>query len=375
MTQSGGSVLWRRGSWWARVQYRDATGVRRELMRKTRTKAAATKLIPKLLAELTSPPEAPRFHGLLLAYQEQIAVAPEYHGGIQIRGLRSWQSVQGYCSTLTNLVADVPLSSFTVPALREIQSALAIGQNKRGGARSLANINRILATLRSAFAFAIECGWLEVNPFSKVPRRRGQAVITTRLEQPRDRVCSPAEELRILELCTGERAHLRMKLVLLIETGMREGETSRLVGGDVSFEKRTITVRLTKTDRPRVVPITDRLALELRAAGVDALADDAPVIPNPDNKLAWQWVRKKAGCPDLQLRDLRTTAGMRMLARGVDPMTVAKILGHTSPETTFRWYTTLDPHTLSETVKKMRERKRRVPKKNAAAVQVSSSVN
>jgi integrase len=51
----------------------------------------------------------------------------------------------------------------------------------------------------------------------------------------------------------------------------------------------------------------------------------------------------KAGISTTRLHDLRHTAATRMLSSGIDPTTVAAILGHSSPTVTLQIYSHLVP--------------------------------
>ena len=57
------------------------------------------------------------------------------------------------------------------------------------------------------------------------------------------------------------------------------------------------------------------------------------------SKIGWQAAKRRAGITRrLRLYDLRHAAATKMLARGADLKTVARILGHKSPVTTMTVY-------------------------------------
>jgi integrase len=194
---------------------------------------------------------------------------------------------------------------------------------------------------------AVGEGWLSRNPFAVT---RGSApVINTRQEHARERTCSAAEEAAVLSFCIGERAHLRIKVIAAVETGMREGELNQLVRRDVDFIRQRITVTRSKTGAGRTVPMTDRLREELDDAGVRFLASDARVFVAGTSK-SFRKACELAKVSGLQFRDLRMTAGMRMLRGGLSLAEVGKILGHSDPRTTYRWYVAATEATMEQAI-------------------------
>ncbi len=112
------------------------------------------------------------------------------------------------------------------------------GQKPKEGGRSVATVNRYLATLKSVFLLAIENDKLERNPFKKVKLLKE--------ENERVRFLSDEEEPRLFAAIPGEYHPL---VTVALHTGMRKGELLRLKWGDVDFRQRLVTVRKSKSGK------------------------------------------------------------------------------------------------------------------------------
>ena len=344
MPQSGGSTFQRDGAWWARVRYTDANGKKREKKRRAESKAEAKQLVDTIMNEIDHENAHPSgvvhtFSGLADFYAKRYAHAPVYRNGERISGLRSHASLAGYLKRLREMLGPIPLRAITYARLQQVRADLLDDTIKGDKQRSLANLNRILATLRRMLTIAVQQGWLTTNPFTK-----GDPLINTGREKPRDRVMSRDEEKVILAVCTGaEREHLRLRIVFATETGARESEMVRVKRRDIDLHARTITLHESKTgDRCRVVPMTDFLHAELVAAGVKNLFPTTDLFISLRAKTGFATACRLAGVTGLQFRDLRTTCGTRLLQNGISVPEVAKILGHSDLKTTYRGYLALD---------------------------------
>ncbi|MGK2857560.1 MAG: tyrosine-type recombinase/integrase [Thermoanaerobaculia bacterium] len=197
--------------------------------------------------------------------------------------------------------------------------------------RTVATVNREVSFLRRLLSFAVECGAIESNPFG----RRSRLVAA---EPHRTRTLSLAEEEGLLLAASQEsRAHLRPLLTLLLDTGMRINEALCLTWEDVRIETSVIEVRAetAKTRTGRLVPVTARLAEELRRISPD-VARGRVFGELKSVRRSFATACRIARIDGLRLHDLRHTAGSRLAARL--PLTeVANILGHRSLETTRRY--------------------------------------
>jgi integrase len=173
---------------------------------------------------------------------------------------------------------------------------------------------------------------------------------------------SPAEEKSLLDWCSRPREHLRLVVLGLLDTGMREGEPKTRRRRDLDFDAREIRIFArpvastdwaTKTEEGRIVPMSDRLYAELIARGVDQLPENAIAFGYTSSvKTAWRTAKRLAGVVNLQLRDLRHTAATRMIAGGMELAEVARILGHADVRTSYR-YVNLHAGTVAKALEAM----------------------
>jgi len=362
MAQSGGSVFQREGMWFARLRYTDKQGRRREKKRPARTKTAADTILSRLYSEVAiergERSTVRTFKDVGDHYRKLYVKAPEIHGNEVVAGMRSWRTIESHFHYIDARFGESFLDEITPAELERFRASLRRPQKvgtdgTKTRTLNVATVNRILATLRRVFSVAVRDGLMIASPFL-----RTEGLVSNSKEIARSRVLSAAEELALFhELADERRVHLWLKVVLAIETGMREGEINGLRRGDIDFENGLIrvsttrtkarVVQPTKTDESRTVPISARLRRDLIDAHVDALAPEAFVMRSGlTTKRAWATACRNAGIAGLQFRDLRTSAGMRMLARGMEYAVVAKILGHKDTKTTYRWYTQLGTEML-----------------------------
>lgn len=139
--------------------------------------------------------------------------------------------------------------------------------------------------------------------------------------------------------------YLRPLIELAVETGMRRGELLSLQWSNVSLERRTAHLPVTKNGHARTVALTPRALAVL--SGVPRT--DARVFPVSGNavRLAWERLRVRAGLPGLRFHDLRHEAVSRFFEMGLSVPEVALMSGHRDTRMLMR-YTHLRPEALAE---------------------------
>lgn len=334
-----------REGWYARITYTDdVTGKRRNLVRKARTKAEAREIVERLTRELdasdgrSAEHERATFEELADYYARHYVREAEYRDGRKVAGLRSVDSTRSRLRVLTAHFGKRRIRSITHGDLMAFREARLAEPTVRGGARTIGTVNRELMVLRRMFNVAEREGWIVRNPFAK-----GDRLISQADERKRERILTPDEEMRLLAACDHpKRRHLRAIVVCALDTGMRRGEVLKLRWSDVDLDARTITVRAfnTKTLTQRELAMTVRLAAELARIRTARSEDgaEALVFGVTDNvKRSFEAARAEAGVPDVRFHDLRHTAATRLVQGHLPLAEVGRILGHTSPMTTFRY--------------------------------------
>ena len=341
MRRRNGSVFYRRGSWWGRVTFVDPiTGKRRDLQRKARTRAEACDIRDRLLYEIDDTGgrsiafELATFAELADWYERTYLIEPQYVDQRRVVGLRSWKTQRGWLSNLRCHFDQKRIRAITYQDLRTFKAERLRTLSRRRSQRSIASVHRELTLLRRIFNVAVREGWMLRNPF-----HAGDPLISVADERQRERILTIDEERRLLECCDADRRrHLLPIIICALDTGMRSGELFKLRWRDIDFEKKLITIQAfnTKTMRERRVAMTARI---LRAMMTMARGDGSDLVFGITDtvKKAWGSVRKAAGLEDVRFHDLRHTAATRLVRGGLPLAEVGRILGHTQPQTTYRY--------------------------------------
>ncbi len=230
-------------------------------------------------------------------------------------------------------------------AIRQINPLLIEGFRKdlleRGRKRS--TTNRYLALLGKMMNLAIDWGLLTQNPVSRVKFFSEKANF-------RETILSLEEEEALLKKCP---KRLLPIVQVALNTGMRRGEILGLRWSQVDLAARTIKLSQTKSGKPRIIPINafliDILTGQERKTGYSEFVflNRATRKPFKDVKKAFNSAATNAGIEGLRFHDLRHTFASRLVAAGVDLITVKDLLGHHSVKVTERY-----THTNAEQKKK-----------------------
>lgn len=107
---------------------------------------------------------------------------------------------------------------------------------------------------------------------------------------------------------------------------------------DVDWINGLLTIPVTKTGRPRTIPLRDSAIEILKRQAVGKGKDDR-LFPLSANafRLAWERLKRRAGIQDLRFHDLRHEAISRFFEDGLSLPEVALISGHRDPRQLFRY--------------------------------------
>jgi integrase len=345
-----GSVFARGDRLVVRKRYRDLKGRLREKSRYATTQKDAVRVRREIDNEIAdelagAPPPTPQnltFNDLIAHYRKTELKPAEYHAETKISGLRSWRKIESQLKPLQRFFGPMRLRSIVYEDVAEFKRKRLSRPTIHGRRRSLAAVNRELSLVRHLLFLAQREGWIAEHPF-----HRGRPLIQIADENSRMRILSWEEEERLLSVCVGPRAHLRLALLAALETGLRHGEQFTLEYRDVNMDDRIITVRAfnSKTARSRMVPVFDRLHRELAPALAKVKRQrpfNVRVFPVQDHKRSFRTACRLANIEGLRWHDLRHTAATRMLHfYELSEAETMKILGHTSYKTFLR-YVNLD---------------------------------
>ena len=348
-----------KGRLWACVKYADPSTIDpktgnakiRQLRRRipTNSRIEGRDKLRQLLAELErSGGTPPRQRGTTFAelarfYVEHYAREAEYDGDTKIRGLRSRRTViwivEGILMPRLGRMQLKQITYGTLSRLKsdfiaEIEPILVNGEPRKEKRFSIASCNRFLAILRRMLRVAVWERLIDQSPFE-----HGPSLISARSERKRDRILADAEEQPLLASC--ETEHTRDAIVILLDTGMRFGELARLTWRDVDFAGSVIHVTKmnSKTQLAREIGITPRVR-KILVDRQNGAAATARVLGVRSIKRSFATACRRAGITGLTIHGLRHTCGTRLARQGKTPGEIARILGHSQIETTFRYINT-----------------------------------
>lgn len=227
------------------------------------------------------------------------------------------------------------------------------------GASSIANY---LKPLQGTLKLAVRRRWIVGNPFDVLtgddrPKRREKS---KRHEWTSDEVGALLDASERLARKPESRFDYSLLLRVVVTLGLRLGEVLGLQWQDFDREGGYLRVRRQwlrsgEYGPPKTLASAREIALpsELRDALIELRLrsrfskDEDPVFVSREGsplghrnvtRRGWEPARKLAGLPDVRFHDLRHAAASRLIDAGLDPVTVAAVLGHDDPHVTLQVY-------------------------------------
>jgi integrase len=205
-----------------------------------------------------------------------------------------------------------------------------------------------------------------VTDMVRAPRRSSREMMTLTDEQART-LLTAAEQERFAAL-----------YVLAVTTGMREGELLGPRWQDLDFDRASLHVRVNVQEAngrfiiAEVKTAYSRRNIALTKVAIEALRSHRArqheewlalggawnsaldlvfpnslggiMVPGHLAKRSFKRLLGQVGLPDRRFHDLRHTAAILLLSRGVHPKVVSEMLGHADISITLRMYTHVTPH-------------------------------
>lgn len=336
--------------WYARTTITTEDGVRRNIKKRGKDKSEAREILKSILRRLDD--EGSRvveydritFNHLADFYAKHFCKPAEYVDGKKVAGLRDVQRAQSVLARFRKHFGRRKLREITYGDIRSYYTARLKEHTHYNRPPTIATMNRELGVLRRIFNIAVREGWLTKNPFNA-----GESLISPASERRRERILTIDEERRLLEACQ-HRPNVRALYICLLDTGARLSEfLKHLHWRSVCFTSRTITLEAmtTKTLKARQVRMTERMFQELTALWGESPKSEDERVFNTTARLV-QRVLKSAcdtagityGSPNgITLHSLRHTAATRLVKGQMPLQMVGRILGHSQPQTTYRYLT------------------------------------
>lgn len=366
-----GYIFQENGKFYARFDYTDSNGKRRQVKRTAKTKSAAEKLLKKLLREFEVEGEKffdaakMTFAQLCDYYERHYLTEPEYFNERKISGLRDWKRRKAMVKTFRQSFGARKIREITYGDMMSFRRERLQAKTKANKQRTITTVNRELSALRRIFNIALREGFVLKNPFNC-----GESLIQTSAERKRERILTFEEEQRLFAACEvrtktysrygkeitsiddlERRKHLKPFLISLLDTGARKSEMLKLIWRDVDFEHRLITFQAlnTKTLKTRRVAITQRLYDELQVLWENSNGDlSAVVFGIRDNvRRSFSTALKIAGIKEggvdgISLHSMRHTFATRLVKGQIPIQIAARILGHSQISTSYRYISAND---------------------------------
>lgn len=218
-------------------------------------------------------------------------------------------------------------------------------KNTRLNDVSPATVNRELTCINNMLNKAVEWGHLKYNKIR----------IVKKLKEPPGRVRYLINEEieRLLSYCNG---HIKFIVMVALNTGMRKGEILDLKWSDVDMRNRVITLKRTKNNEIRILPINEVLYELLKDIasrnGKGYIFANAAGMPYREIKTGFMGALRRAEIHDFRFHDLRHTFASRLVMAGVDIRTVQELMGHKDIKMTMRYSHLSDSH-LKDAVRKL----------------------
>ncbi|MDD4178864.1 MAG: site-specific integrase [Candidatus Margulisbacteria bacterium] len=248
-------------------------------------------------------------------------LAKEYQEYSLSRKARSTHQKDGsVIKALLRELGDLNLGQITNLKVQEMQSKWS----KEGSSNKTINNRSIL--LGTMLRFAIDRNYL-----ANLPK-----ISKLKVDKKRPQFYTEEEIARIL---TKASPFVRDYVLVLLHTGLREGELKRLKWADVDCINRQIYVELSKSHKFRTIPMNDALYDHLidlyrrkkeHQVYVFELNEGKPVS---DFSHRLKKLLKRLGIEG-HLHKLRHTFASRLVQKGVAIYEVQKLLGHASVQTT-----------------------------------------
>jgi integrase len=322
-----------KGYWWARFTYTDQNKRRRYVKRraKVNTEDGAKAVLWEILEEHNLDPntKAETVRDLCDYFERIYCIAPEFVGGRKVTGMKDYKKVKTFLDLYRKQFGKLRLDDLAYDHLRDFRLKRLHTPTKRGQ-RTITTVNRELTWLRRILNVAVQKDWITKNPFHK-----GDPLISIAAEQKRQRVLSREEEQRLLAVCVGRRKHLRLVVLLFLDTGLRHKEMLTLTWDAIDLDNGVLKIKVqhSKTEKERLVGLTKRLREELgKIEPKEGKVFKYRVYINK----TFDSARRAAKLPDVRVHDLRHTYATRA-AKKLEIAQLANVLGHTQIETTFRY--------------------------------------
>jgi site-specific recombinase XerD len=251
---------------------------------------------------------------------------------------KSDSTILAYTKDLSQLAEsqEKDLTQFVAGDIREFITTLGLTPK---------TISRKINSFRTFYKYLIDNKKIDHNPAMEISHPKFQA--------SKPRVLSPVEYLALRQV-SSDNMRLYTMIELMLQTGIRIGEISRLKVADVDIKKTKgdLFIREFSTNPSRTVELNTK-AIELLNNYLKTLSrknkNSALFATRDGNHVIIRNIRSsidraidKAGIKNACVNDLRNTFIVHQLEKGVPVEKITEVVGHKSKSTTTRYLELLD---------------------------------
>lgn len=151
----------------------------------------------------------------------------------------------------------------------------------------------------------------------------------------RERYLLPAEWSRVKALFDQACPKVRIYFYILILEGPRMSEARYMQWSHIDLHAGLWYKPTTKNGKAQTLALSHQaceLLNTLPRIGAYVFPGERPDLPWSKTAVAYHWykIRKAAGCPDVQIRDLRRTCASWLAMDGASTVTIQNVLNHSS---------------------------------------------
>jgi integrase len=315
--------------WW--ICYFDANGRKRR--EKVGRRSAAIQFYRKRKTEVMEGKKLPEnFRARKVSFTELAKDALEYSRAHK----RSFGDDEIRMAKLTDWLGDRPAESVTP---QEIERWLSAKLNLKP-----ATLNRYRALLSLVYRLGMQNGKVQINP-ARLVRQRSE-------NNTRIRFLSTEEEQSLRKILQEKHRKHLPELDLALNSGMRLSEQYGLTWDCVDFDRRTLTIPLSKNGELRHVPLNDEAISALQAARKCSNGQPYVFLNRYGERLVSprEWFDpavKEASLKEFTWHCLRHTFASRLTMAGVGLRTVQELMGHKTIQMTVRYAHLAPKHQLA----------------------------
>ena len=238
-------------------------------------------------------------------------------------------------------LASITLSDIKRYQLERKLETMSMDKNKRKRESEISfkTVNNEINTLSNFFNYAIENGFLQINPAIKIKKLN---------ELKRIKTLSDEQIYKLIE--SFKSKSIKDLISFLIFTGCRKGEALNLKWDDVDLQNGIISIKATKTNEDRRIPVSEvlkKLLMNMDRTSEYVFARNGKRIKHFYK--SFYSACGKLGLKDFHIHDLRHVFASKMVMNGTSLYITGELLGHKTPNMTKR-YSHLVPETLKKAV-------------------------